>query len=174
MEITTQRQDSELGRDGLEDESTKDLVREFVDEGKHLMREELRLVRLELSSIVEEGRQRLERDVTSAKEELQIEARKAAKAGGAIGAGGILAHAALYLVLFTAVFILANFMPLWAAGLIVTAVVGCVAAYFIFGGLKKLESVHLAPNRTLQQLQEDKQWMRDRAHELKSNIRASA
>jgi len=161
-------------REPLEDESTTELVREFVQEGKRLMREEARLVRLEMQTLVDEGRQRLERDVASAKEEIKEEARKAARAGGAIGAGGILGHAALYLVLFTVVFGLSEVMPLWAASLIVALVVGGAAAFLIYGGIERLKSVHLAPRKTLHHLQEDKQWMKDRAHALRSTIRANA
>jgi hypothetical protein len=161
-------------REPLEDESTTELVREFVEEGKRLMREEARLVRLEMQTLVDEGRQRLERDVASAKEEIKEEARKAARAGGAIGAGGILGHAALYLVLFTVVFGLSEVMPLWAASLIVALVVGGAAAFLIYGGIERLKSVHLSPRKTLHHLQEDKQWMKDRAHALRSTIRANA
>jgi len=158
----------------LDDESTKDLVREFVEEGKRMMREEARLVRLEMQSVVTEGRQRLERDVATAKEEFKEEAKKAAKAGGTIGAGGVLAYAALYLVLFTIVFGLAAFMPLWAASLIVAVVVGGAAAFMIFGGIKSFKGVHIAPRRTISQFQEDKRWMKDKARALKSMPRASA
>jgi len=161
-------------REPLDDESTRDLVRDLVEEGKRLMREETRLVRLEMEALVDEGRERLERDVSSAKEEIKEEAKKAARAGGEIGAGGILAHAALYLVLFTLVFGLSTFMPLWVACLIVAAVVGGGAAFLVFGGLKELKRVQIAPRRTLQKLQEDKQWMKDKAHALKSTIRANA
>jgi hypothetical protein len=161
-------------QDGLERESTSDLVRDLVAEGRRLMREELKLVRLEMHAIVDEGRERLERDVTSAKEELKAETQKAARAGGAIGAGGILAQAALYLLLFTTVAIFATFMPVWAAALIVTVVVGAVAAGLIFGGVKRLKDVHFTPTKTLHHLQEDKQWMREKAHALKSTIRANA
>lgn len=160
--------------DGLDEESTPDLVRDLVAEGKRLMREEMRLVRLETAAIIEEGRERLERDIASAKDEIKAETQKAAKAGGTLGAGGVLAHAALYLLLFTAVAILASFMPVWAAGLIVTAVVGAVGAYMISNGMKRLKDVHLTPTKTLTHLQEDTQWMREKAHALKSTIRANA
>lgn len=174
MAIAIPNYDSGSRRQSLEDESTKDLVRDFLEEGRRLLREEARLVRLELQTVADEGRQRIERDLATAKKELTAEAKKAARAGSTLGAGGILAHAALYLALFTAVFVLANFVPLWAAGLIVTGVVGAVAAFLILTGIKGLKDVQLAPQKTLHQLQEDKQWMRDRAHALKSTIRANA
>jgi len=174
MDIATQTDGSGPRRERLEDESTKDLVRDFVEEGKRLMREEAHLVRLEMQALMDEGRQRLERDVASAKDEIKGEAKKAARAGGALGAGGVLAHAALYLVLFTVVFALAAVMPLWAASLIVTVVVGVAAAFLIFGGIKGFKGVQFAPRRTIHQLQEDKRWMKEKAYALKSTTRASA
>jgi len=158
----------------LEDQSTKELVEELVTQGKRLLREEARLVRLELQSVIDEGRQRLNRDVLAAKEEIKTEVSKAARAGGAIGAGGILAHAALYLFLFTAVFGLAQVMPLWAAALIVAVVVSAAAAVLIFGGIKQLKGFHLTPRRAIHQFQEDTSWMKEKAHALKSTIRANA
>jgi len=174
MTIEMQNDGNGPRRERLEDESTKDLVRDLVEEGKRMMREEARLVRLETQAFFDEGRLRLARDIASAKEEIKGEANKAARAGGAIGAGGVLAHAALYLALFTIVFGLARVMPLWAASLIVTVVVGAVAAFLIFGGIKRFKTVEITPRRTLHQLQEDQQWMKDKAHALKSTIRANA
>jgi len=174
MDIATQNGDGAPKHERLEDESTKDLVKAFVEEGRRMMREEARLVRLELQAAVVEGNQRLERDVALAKEEITEEAKKAAKAGGSIGAGGVLAHAALYLLLFTLVFALGQVMPLWGACLIVAAVVGGVAALLIFGGIKGFKGVQIAPRRTIHQLQEDKRWMKEKAHALKSTIRANA
>lgn len=174
MDIPTQRDGDGFRRERLENESTKELVREFVAEGRRLMREEARLIRLEAEALVDEGRERLDRDIASAKAEIKEEATKAAKAGGAVGAGGILAQAALYLGLFTLVFGLSTLMPAWVACLIVAVAVGCAGAFLIYGGLKRFKSVQLAPRRTLHNLEEDRQWMKDKARALKSTIRANA
>jgi Flp pilus assembly protein TadB len=170
--------DTEMQTDGhdhrpVEDASTPELVRELVQEGKRLMREETRLMRLEMKALLTEGQQRLERDVASAKEEIKGEAKKAAKAGGTVAAGGILAHAALYLVLFTVVFALSLAMPLWAACLIVAVAAGAGGAVLIYLGAKDFKRVQLAPRRTLHQLQEDQRWMKDKAYALKSTIRVN-
>lgn len=157
----------------VEDESSKDLVKELVAEGKHLVREEVRLVRLEVQAIVSEGRQRLDSDLAMAKAELKNEGKNLVRAGGTIGVGGILAHAALYLGLFAAVFALSTAMPLWLAALIVAAVVGIAAAFMVRGGINRFKRVRFTPSQTVHQLQEDKQWMREKALALKSTIRAN-
>lgn len=163
----------ELDHDPVEEESTKALVQDFVAEGKRLLREEARLIRLEAQTLVTEGRQRLARDLAIAKNELGTEAKAAAKAGGVIGAGGVLAQAALYLFLFAAVFGLARVMPLWAASLIVGAVAAGGAAFLIFGGLKRIKQVRPIPRRTVERLKEDGQWMRGKMHAMQSTIRGN-
>ena len=158
----------------VEDESTKDLVSELVTEAKHLLHQQTNLMRLEIQAISEEGQRRLDQDFALMTAEVRHEGRKAVRAGSVLGAGGMLAQAGLYLVLFTIVFGLAEVMPLWAAGLIVAAVVVATAAFLIWGGLDMIKRVRFVPRQTVRQLQEDKQWMREKAHVLKSTIRANA
>lgn len=160
----------ELDHEPVQDESTKELLSEFVAEGKRLLREEANLIRLEAQTLVAEGRQRLERDVAVAKDEISTEAKRAVRAGSAIGAGGILAQAALYLVLFAVVFGLAKVMPLWAASFIVGALTAGGAAFLIFGGLKRIKLVRLTPQRTVARLKEDGQWMKEKMHAMQSTI----
>ena len=165
--------DGRLQRVPVEDESSKRLVQELLAEGKHLVREEVHLIRLEMEALVSESRQRFDRDLATARAELKEQGQEAVRAGGAIGVGGILAHAALYLVLFAGVFGLSAAMPLWLASLIVAAVVGMVAAFLVRGGITRFKRVRFTPRRTAQYLQEDKQWMKEKAHALKSSIRAN-
>ncbi|HUQ08441.1 MAG TPA: phage holin family protein [Kofleriaceae bacterium] len=162
---------SETPMDG---ESSKELVREFMNEGKHLVHEQVRLMRMEVQTLVREGRERMQHDMSLAKTELKEEGAKLTRAGGAVGLGGILAHAAMYFVLFAAVFALDLVLPLWAATLIVAAVVGVVAAFLISGGINRIKRVRFVPRRTVQHLQEDRQWMNEKTHALKSAIRATA
>src|SRR5687767_7574457 len=103
----------------LEDESSKDLLGELVAEGKRLLREEARLLRLEAQAIGQEGRLRVDRDLATLRAELASEGKKAARAGTAIGVASVLGHAALLLILFAAVFGIANWVPLWLAALLV-------------------------------------------------------
>jgi hypothetical protein len=173
MDNLVPRHNGGFRHESVEEESSKELVQEFVAEGKRLLREELRLIRLEVRALAEEGRQRLSRDITSAKTELKQEAKKAARAGGVIGAGGILAQAALYLMLFTVVFGLATVVPLWVATLAVAVLVAGVAALMISGGISSIKRVRVTPRQTVQHLQEDKRWMKEKAHALKSTIRVS-
>src|SRR5579862_9825881 len=154
----------------VEDESTKDLLRELIAESKHLLEEQMHLMRLEVQEIGEEGLRRFQRDVAIAKAEV----RAAARAGEVIGAGGLLAHAGLYLALFAGVFALGLIMPYWLASLIVAAVAAAGGLLLVASGVQRIKQVRLVPRRTVQQLQEDRLWMKERSRALKSTVRASA
>ena len=158
----------------VEDESTKDLLRELIAESKHLLQEQVHLMRLEFHDISEEGLRRLEQDVAIAKAEMKDELRTAVRAGEVIGAGGLLAHAGLYLALFAGVFALGLIMPYWLASLIVAAVAAAGGLLLVASGVHRIKEVRLVPRRTVQQLQEDRLWMREKSRALKSTVRASA
>ena len=155
-----------------EDEGTADLARELMAEAKRYARAELELTRAELKTLVHETRERVRLDVTVARRELVVEAKKAARAGIVTGAGGVIVHAAFYLFLFTIVFALATAMPLWAAALIMfcaTAIGGGICLYF---GQKKLREIK-KPSAAIENVKGDSQWMKQRMRGLKSRILVS-
>ncbi len=106
---------------------------------------------------------RLFRDeVELAKEELKQEGRKAGKAGAAFGGAavaGLLAGVALVMFLG---FLLDTFLPTWAAFLIVTLVLGAVAAALGVQGRNKVQDIDPAPEQTIETLKEDAQWLSER------------
>jgi fatty acid desaturase len=170
MNDTRMRGDGRTRGNRFADDSSKELVQQFLAEGKNFVREEAALIRLEVEEIADEARQRLRSDLASAKAELRTEGKKVARAGGVLAGGGVLAQAALYLGLFAVVFALATVMPLWGATLLVAVVVGVVGAFLIYGGIHQMKRVTL--RKTVHHLEEDKQWMRRKGHALKSAIRA--
>lgn len=48
----------------------------------------------------------------------------------------------------------------WQAALLVMVVTGALAAWLVRRGLKQLSPSHLAPNQTIETLKEDKEWLR--------------
>jgi len=106
----------------------------------------------------------LRSEVELAKLELKEEATTAAKAGGMIGAAGVLAHLALLLLLFAAAWGLDAVLPTGVAFLIVAVVVGIVAAVlFKVGRARLMGATPVAPH-TAETLKEDVAW----AKQLKS------
>ncbi len=99
-------------------------------------------------------------EVALAKTELTREVKQAGKAGGLLGAAGVLGYLALTLVLFAAAWGLAAVMPTGWAFLIVGVVVGIVAAALGAAGKKKAEQIE-PPQHTIETLKEDAQWAKN-------------
>lgn len=101
----------------------------------------------------------LRKEMELAKEEMKVEAKKAQKVaigfGGAAGAG---LYAGFALVL-TLGFALDAFLWQWLAFLIVTVVLGVIAAVLAQKGKKELDELNPKPEATIQTLKEDAQWL---------------
>lgn len=129
----------------------KELVSEFLEQGRRLLRAEAQLARAEL------------------REEF-----KKASAGAALAAGGGVV-ALVGALTFTAfiVIVLAAAMPLWLAALIVSVVLIAVGAGVAYTGIKRLKTVH-GPTKTIQTLKEDGQWASRTMHSMKSQMHGHA
>jgi len=94
-----------------------------------------------------------------AKEEMRVEVKKASKAGiGFGGAAGAGLYAGFALVI-TLGLILDVFVWAWLAFLIVTLVLGAIAAVLAMKGKKELDAINPKPEKTIQTLKEDAQWL---------------
>jgi len=100
-------------------------------------------------------------EVALAQTELTQKATSVGKNVGFLAVGGAVGYAALLAVLAAAIIGLANFVPAWAAALIVGAVVGIVAFLLISSGLKSLKETDLAPRQTVETLKEDAEWLKN-------------
>lgn len=100
-------------------------------------------------------------ELVLAREEVKAEVQKASKAGGMLGAAGVLALDALLLVLFAAAWGLDAVLPTGWAFLIVAVVVAAVAGVLALTGKKQLQTVNPKPEQTIETLQEDAQWLKD-------------
>lgn len=99
-------------------------------------------------------------EIELAKAEIKQESTKAGKAVGMLGGAGYAGHVVLLFGSLTVVFALANAMdPAWAA-LIVTALWGVVGAVLYAMGRKRLRTVNLKPEQTVETLKEDARWAR--------------
>jgi Putative Actinobacterial Holin-X, holin superfamily III len=100
-------------------------------------------------------------EVELAKAEVREEAAKAGAAAGMLGGAGFAAYLAVVLLSFAVVFGLSNVMdPGWAA--LIVAVVWAVAGAVLYSaGRRKLRTVSPVPQRTVQTLKEDAQWLKN-------------
>jgi uncharacterized membrane protein YqjE len=135
---------------GLRDRPLGDLVGELVRQGQGLLREEVRF----------------------AKAEIREEARRAARGGAAMGAGGAVAYAALLLLGIALVLIGDTFLPAWVAALAVTAIFGIVGGALLAKGKKDLRRIE--PSRVIENVKEDARWAKETMRDVKSSRDANA
>ncbi len=100
-------------------------------------------------------------EVALAQTELTQKATTVGKNVGFLAVGGAIGYAALLAVLTAVILGLANFVPAWAAALIVGAAVGIVAYLLISSGLKALQETNLTPTQTVETLKEDAEWVKN-------------
>ncbi len=113
-----------------------------------------------LSATTQDFSELVRAEIDLAKLELKEEATQAAKAGGMLGAAGVLGHLALLLALFAAAWGLAVVMPTGVAFLIVAVVVAVVAAVLFRIGRTRMSEVTPVAPQTTRTLEEDAQWAR--------------
>ena len=119
------------------------LLRDLAEGSAALVRDEVRLARLEFSGLL----------------------GGVGRGTVAVATGGVLALLGTLAVL-AGIILLAGDQWLrdryWLAALIVTAIAGGAALVFVKRGLGLLSAKQLAPDQTLATLQEDKEWLKRR------------
>jgi hypothetical protein len=129
----------------------KELVSEFLEQGRRLVRAEVQLARAEV------------------RDELK---KTSAGAGLAAGGGVVVLLGAFTFVAFL-VIALAGVMPLWLSALLVAVVLLGGGGAITFLGLQRLKTVH-GPRKTIQTLKEDGQWASRTMHSMKSQMHGHA
>jgi hypothetical protein len=134
-------------QEALRQRSTGDLVKELSEQVTELVRDEVALAKAEMA---EKG-------------------RKAGPGVGMLGGAGVAALAALGALTAFLILVLDLTMPSWGAALIVTILWGVVAGVLYRQGREKVREVGKPiPERTVESVKEDVQWLKGRT---KSEIR---
>ncbi|WP_113704683.1 phage holin family protein [Nonomuraea lactucae] len=80
-------------------------------------------------------------EIELAKAELRFDAKRVGTAGGLFAAAAFMAHLCLILASFTIAYALAQWLPAWAAFLIVTVFYLLVAGLLVFVGVRRLKGL---------------------------------
>ena len=103
-------------------------------------------------------------EIELAKTEVSQKASRVGKNVGFLAAGGAIAYAGFLALIFAIIAILATFMYTWLAALIVALLVLAAGGALVWVGLKTLQQESPVPQRTLETLKEDKEWMTDQTN----------
>ncbi|WP_314413118.1 phage holin family protein [Streptomyces kroppenstedtii] len=104
-------------------------------------------------------------EVRLAKEELTEKGRRAGRGGGLLGAAGAVAYVGLMALAATGAAALSLVLPVWAAALIVTAVLFVVAAVLAKTGRSQLgRATPPMPEEALDSVRADVDEIKERAH----------
>ncbi|MGW0335379.1 phage holin family protein [Streptomyces sp. NPDC003011] len=104
-------------------------------------------------------------EVALAKEELAEKGRRAGRGGGLLGAAGAVGYAGLLALAATAAAALSLVLPVWAATLIVTAVLFALAGLLAATGRAQLrQAAPPTPEKALGSVRADVEEIKERAH----------
>ena len=100
----------------------------------------------------------IKQEMDLAKSELKQEVSKVGKGAGMFGSAGVAGHFALFFVSFALTYLLANWMPVELAALIVGLVWAVTAAVLAARGRKEIKEANPQLPTTQQTLKEDVRW----------------
>ncbi|MCY0945791.1 phage holin family protein [Streptomyces antarcticus] len=125
------------------DDSVGVLVSRASQQISELVREEMQLARAEMTQ----------------------KGRRYGKGGGLFGAAGLIGILALQALVAACIAALALVLPVWAAALIVTGVLGVVAAVTALAGKKQIARAGTpAPEQTIDSVKADMAEIKEKAH----------
>ena len=115
-----------------------------------------------LTDIVGDVQQIVRAEARLARAEFLEELAKARRGSQSVAAGAVLVMFATGLVLLAAVYALTMIWPAWAAALAVAGATLIIGGALAVTGLKQLRSVTFVPDRTLNAVKENIQWVKTR------------
>jgi hypothetical protein len=99
-------------------------------------------------------------EVRLAKAEIRHEARQAVASALWLTVGVVGALSAWMFLLWTAAYALATILPMWAATLVIAVAMAAAGSVLIAVGLRRFTHITLMPQRTIESLKENLEWMK--------------
>ena len=100
-------------------------------------------------------------EVQLAGAEMSAKGKTAAKHLSLVLSGGGFAHVGLLVVLLGVVFVIGQWLPLWAGAFIVGAVVAIGGVVMLMSGLASLRKLDLTPTQAVEVLREEKALLKE-------------
>ena len=100
-------------------------------------------------------------EVALAKAEMSEKAHQATTGVTSLAVGGMVTFASILVLLFSAVYALAQVVEMWLAALIVGLIVLVVGVVMLQKGRSNLKAKNLVPQRTMGTMREDKAFVKD-------------
>jgi Putative Actinobacterial Holin-X, holin superfamily III len=113
-----------------------------------------------LQDILRDVQDILRSEVRLAKAEIRQEVTQAASSAlwVTVGVAGVLS--AWMFLLWTAVYALGTILPMWAATLVIAVAMAGAGGVLIAAGLRRLTRINPVPERTMESLKENLEWMK--------------
>ena len=99
-------------------------------------------------------------EIRLAKTEVTEEAAKARLAVGILASAAVAGLFSIWLLLLGILFALATVMPMWGAALVLMVLMAVVTMILLNFGKKQLKTVHPTPERTVETMKENVQWVK--------------
>ena len=113
-----------------------------------------------LQDILRNVQEMVRSEMRLAKVEIHEEVRRAISSSVWIAAGAVVAVSAWLFLLWTLAYALATRMPMWAATLVVSVVMAASATVLIMGGIRRAKRIQAIPERTVESVKENLEWMK--------------
>jgi xanthine/uracil permease len=127
-------------------------------------REEQSLANL-FSELTREMTSLVRHEVALAKAEMSEKAQKAKTGATSMAVGGMVVFGSIIVLLFSAVYALAQVLEPWLAALIVGLIVLVIGVIMLQKGRNNLKARNLVPQRTMESMREDKSFAK---HHIRS------
>lgn len=125
-----------------------------------------------IKQLAEDSATLVRQEVALAKAEMSRNVKSAAQSAAMVAVGGMIAFLGVLVLLAGIVVLLGDALDnYWLAALIVGLVFLAIGGLMAMSNLNKLKAEELAPERTIQTLQEDKRWIQKEIQQVKTDLK---
>ena len=114
-----------------------------------------------LGDLYRDAERMIRLEIEFAKTEMTQKASRVGKNAGFLVAGGIVAYTGVLAIVAGIIALLGLVIPIWLSALIIGILIVGAGAFLAWKGLQTLRQESVTPQRTIDTLKEDQEWMRD-------------